>query len=209
MWSTLFYSSRFSSGTMKRAKDSSGIGYSYGSAVATLGTPTTIKSPSRNHKLSRCACKDTLMVVNHEDVHLLRTTSINNSEAVHMDHIIDLDLVSVFYPFSKETRWFIKNPRSYNSWHRACSHFVSFLCCFFYMTMWLYPRLAKVITNNVKIYLFNINPSGLQWLFISWVGAFLVLALRTRWKPLFRTTWTITEETYSLRFTEYPFNFRL
>lgn len=59
---------------------------------------------------------------------------------------------------------------------------ISYLSCvaFFYMTMWLYSRLAKVITNNVKIYLFNINPSGLQWLFISWVGAFLVLALSTR-----------------------------
>ncbi|CAB3233718.1 unnamed protein product [Arctia plantaginis] len=87
---------RFSSGNTKRAKDNSGIGYSYGSAVATLGTPATIKSPnkspSRSHKLSRCACKDQLMLVNHEDMHLLRTSSINNSETVHMDPIIDIGL---------------------------------------------------------------------------------------------------------------------
>ncbi|XP_075984355.1 uncharacterized protein LOC142982007 isoform X3 [Anticarsia gemmatalis] len=80
--------------SMKRAKDNSGIGYSYGSAIASLSTPARCKSPSKSpsnaSKLSRCTCKDQVIVVKDEhEMHLLRTSAIN-SETVNMEPMLDM-----------------------------------------------------------------------------------------------------------------------
>ncbi|XP_028159745.1 tubulin polyglutamylase TTLL4-like isoform X2 [Ostrinia furnacalis] len=76
------YDNRLSylSSSMKRAKDNSGTGYSYGTAIASLSnTPT--KSSSNYSKSQRCTCKDQVIVTNKDEVHnihILRTTAINN-----------------------------------------------------------------------------------------------------------------------------------
>ncbi|XP_045503883.1 uncharacterized protein LOC123700665 isoform X3 [Colias croceus] len=65
---------------MKRAKDNSGTGYSYGSAVAALSSVPTNKSINYN-KGVRCSCKDQVIVTPTDDVykmHVLRTTAINS-----------------------------------------------------------------------------------------------------------------------------------
>uniref|UniRef100_A0A2A4K4M1 Tubulin polyglutamylase TTLL4-like n=1 Tax=Heliothis virescens TaxID=7102 RepID=A0A2A4K4M1_HELVI len=90
------YDNRLSylSTTTKRAKDNSGIGYSYGSAIASLGSTATCKSPTKScssagSKQSR-ARKDLLVIKdnNEHDMHLLRTTAIN--ETVHVEPMMDL-----------------------------------------------------------------------------------------------------------------------
>ncbi|XP_050673994.1 tubulin monoglutamylase TTLL4-like isoform X2 [Leptidea sinapis] len=69
------------SSNMKRAKDNSGSGYSYGSAVAALSTvPTSKTIPS--YKPIRCMCKDEVIVTSKDDpykMHVLRTTAINSN----------------------------------------------------------------------------------------------------------------------------------
>ncbi|XP_073959548.1 uncharacterized protein isoform X3 [Choristoneura fumiferana] len=72
------YDSRlYVSNTTKRAKDNSGTGYSYGTALATLGTTPRTKSPVVPR---RCACKERPLSPKEEthNMHLLRTTAINN-----------------------------------------------------------------------------------------------------------------------------------
>lgn len=80
------------SATTKRAKDNSGIGYSYGSAVASLGN-TACKSPTRTPSSASSKSrqrKDILVIKdnNDHDMHLLRTTAIN--ETVHVEPMMDL-----------------------------------------------------------------------------------------------------------------------
>lgn len=62
---------------MKRAKDNSGTGYSYGTPVS--------NSPNKNSQIYsntlRCTCRDKVIVTPKDDVykmHILRTTAINN-----------------------------------------------------------------------------------------------------------------------------------
>ncbi|CAF4841932.1 unnamed protein product [Pieris macdunnoughi] len=79
------------SNNMKRAKDNSGTGYSYGSAVAALSSVPTNKGLNFS-KASKCSCKDHVIVTPKDDVfkmHLLRTTAINN------DTVDDLPLVPI------------------------------------------------------------------------------------------------------------------
>ncbi|CAK1545623.1 unnamed protein product [Leptosia nina] len=71
------------SSNMKRAKDNSGTGYSYGSAVAALSSVSTNKSLnySKASVHTKCSCKDQVIVTPKDDVfkmHLLRTTAINS-----------------------------------------------------------------------------------------------------------------------------------
>lgn len=66
---------------MKRAKDNSGTGYSYGTAIASLGNSPTKTSSNNYSKSQRCTCKDQVIVTNKDEVHnihILRTTAINN-----------------------------------------------------------------------------------------------------------------------------------
>ncbi|XP_045454529.1 tubulin monoglutamylase TTLL4-like [Melitaea cinxia] len=65
------------SSNMKRAKDNSGTGYSYGTPVS--------NSPNKNSQIYsntlRCTCRDKVIVTPKDDVykmHILRTTAINN-----------------------------------------------------------------------------------------------------------------------------------
>nr|XP_026497509.1 tubulin polyglutamylase ttll-4-like isoform X3 [Vanessa tameamea] len=76
------------SSNMKRAKDNSGTGYSYGTAIAALGN-----SPAKNSQIysknSRCTCRDKVIIAPKEDIykmHILRTTAINND---NVDDISD------------------------------------------------------------------------------------------------------------------------
>ncbi|KAI5644841.1 tubulin-tyrosine ligase family domain-containing protein [Phthorimaea operculella] len=73
------YESRVTS-NLKRAKDNSGTGYSYGSAFATLNTSSpSKKTTSRNYKCYSAPPpqnKDEY----HPNVHILRTTAINNEK---------------------------------------------------------------------------------------------------------------------------------
>ncbi|XP_052753963.1 tubulin monoglutamylase TTLL4-like isoform X4 [Galleria mellonella] len=77
------YDSRLSylSNNMKRVKDNSGTGYSYGTAIATLSTTPVSKSPLNYGKGMRCTCKDQVVISAKDDVHnmhILRTTAINS-----------------------------------------------------------------------------------------------------------------------------------
>lgn len=90
------YDNRIHLNNMKRAKDNSGIGYSYGSAIASLSVPTSCKSPkksppriSNSSKHSRCTCNDQVIVVNEDNMHLLRT-SVINSDTMDTEHVINL-----------------------------------------------------------------------------------------------------------------------
>ncbi|RVE53358.1 hypothetical protein evm_001928 [Chilo suppressalis] len=76
------YDSRLSylSNSMKRAKDNSGTGYSYGTAIASVGSTST-KTVSSYSKSQRCSCKDQVFMANKDEVHnmhILRTTAINS-----------------------------------------------------------------------------------------------------------------------------------
>lgn len=74
------YESRLSylSNTMKRAKDNSGVGYSYGTCIATLSSTPTTKN-SNYTKSSRCSCKNQVLVTTRDhNMHVLRTTAINS-----------------------------------------------------------------------------------------------------------------------------------
>lgn len=80
---------------MKRAKDNSGIGYSYGSAIASL-SHNVCKSPAKSpnspsSKHTRCICKDQVIVMKDDrhDMHLLRTTAIN-SDTVNLEPMMDV-----------------------------------------------------------------------------------------------------------------------
>ncbi|CAG9793454.1 unnamed protein product [Diatraea saccharalis] len=75
------YDSRLSylSSNMKRAKDNSGSGYSYGTAVASVGNTST-KTISSYSKSQRCSCKE-VYLANKDEFHnmqILRTTAINS-----------------------------------------------------------------------------------------------------------------------------------
>ncbi|KAH9643985.1 hypothetical protein HF086_004246 [Spodoptera exigua] len=75
----------------KRAKDNSGIGYSYGSAVASLGSGATPKSPTRSHSSGTKQFrgrKDQMVIKEDHDMHLLRTTAIN--ETVRVEPVMDM-----------------------------------------------------------------------------------------------------------------------
>lgn len=80
----LFSFSRLSylSNNMKRAKDNSGTGYSYGSAIASLGNPP-VKSTSKYSKGQLCSCKEQGIMPSSpaevQNVHILRTTAINDT----------------------------------------------------------------------------------------------------------------------------------
>ncbi|KAL0819085.1 hypothetical protein ABMA28_008355 [Loxostege sticticalis] len=76
------YDNRLSylSSSMKRAKDNSGTGYSYGTAIASLSNSPAKSSPNYS-KSQRCTCKDQVIVTNKDEVHnihILRTTAINS-----------------------------------------------------------------------------------------------------------------------------------
>ncbi|KAJ8711641.1 hypothetical protein PYW08_008595 [Mythimna loreyi] len=79
----------FQSTNTKRAKDNAGFGYSYGSAVASLGNPTPrVKSPHKSPVSTAAKSprprKEVMVIKDHEhDMHLLRTTAIN--ETVHVE----------------------------------------------------------------------------------------------------------------------------
>ncbi|KAM3961183.1 uncharacterized protein ACR2FA_004735 [Aphomia sociella] len=88
------YDSRLSylSNNMKRAKDNSGTGYSYGSAIATLSTTPVTKSPINYTKSIRCTCKDQVLLSTKDDIHnmhILRTTAINNDTVVGDTPIVE------------------------------------------------------------------------------------------------------------------------
>ncbi|XP_068619528.1 tubulin monoglutamylase TTLL4-like isoform X2 [Battus philenor] len=69
------------SSNMKRAKDNSGTGYSYGTAVAVLSGP---KSPTSYQRSLRCSCKDPLKPKDDMyGMHILRTTAINSDTVDH------------------------------------------------------------------------------------------------------------------------------
>ncbi|XP_039759976.1 tubulin polyglutamylase ttll-4-like isoform X2 [Pararge aegeria] len=69
------------SSNMKRAKDNSGTGYSYGTAINALSN-TRARSPTTNYsKSTRCTCRDQVIVAPEEEIykmHILRTTAINS-----------------------------------------------------------------------------------------------------------------------------------
>lgn len=94
------YSRHYLSNNMKRAKDNSGSGYSYGSALASLGNSPLPKSPiSQTYsKNLRCTCKTNDQVTpkeEHHNMHILRTTAIKNEPIDEID--VD-DMVSkLFY----------------------------------------------------------------------------------------------------------------
>ncbi|XP_026735766.1 tubulin polyglutamylase TTLL4-like isoform X4 [Trichoplusia ni] len=99
------YDNRLSylSSNMKRAKDNSGIGYSYGSAIASL-SHNVCKSPAKSpnspsSKHTRCICKDQVIVMKDDrhDMHLLRTTAIN-SDTVNLEPMMDV------LPFPMQSR---------------------------------------------------------------------------------------------------------
>ncbi|XP_028039738.1 tubulin polyglutamylase TTLL4-like isoform X1 [Bombyx mandarina] len=79
------YDSRlgYISSNVKRAKDNSGTGYSYGTTVANAGP--RCKSPTYSKNL-RCSCKDNM---SRDHVQVLRTTAIN-SDTVDVQPIIEL-----------------------------------------------------------------------------------------------------------------------
>ncbi|KAJ8709077.1 hypothetical protein PYW07_008903 [Mythimna separata] len=84
----------FPSTNTKRAKDNAGFGYSYGTAVASLGNATPrVKSPHKSPvstapKPARPR-KDMMVIKDHEqEMHLLRTTAIN--ETVHLEPMMDV-----------------------------------------------------------------------------------------------------------------------
>ncbi|CAG4955064.1 unnamed protein product [Parnassius apollo] len=86
------YDSRLSylSSNMKRAKDSSGTGYSHGTAVACLNTSSHAKSSPVYQKPLRCSCKDQVIVTPKEDMfgmHILRTTAINSETVDHIPKV--------------------------------------------------------------------------------------------------------------------------
>lgn len=84
---------------MKRAKDNSGTGYSYGTAVAALGN-TAAKSVSYPKNV-RCACKDQVIVTPKDDMygmHVLRTSAINSDT---VNDIPVVEVVSLSLPFNR------------------------------------------------------------------------------------------------------------
>ncbi|OWR49776.1 hypothetical protein KGM_212027 [Danaus plexippus plexippus] len=81
----------YRSSNMKRAKDNSGTGYSYGTAIAALGNTPRAKSPT-NYPKSRCNCQNQVIVTPKDEayrVHLLRTSAIN-SETVNDVPVVDM-----------------------------------------------------------------------------------------------------------------------
>ncbi|CAG9567895.1 unnamed protein product [Danaus chrysippus] len=81
----------YRSSNMKRAKDNSGTGYSYGTAIAALGNTPRAKSPT-NYPKSRCNCPNQVIVTPKDEayrVHLLRTSAIN-SETVNDVPVVDM-----------------------------------------------------------------------------------------------------------------------
>lgn len=74
---------------MKRAKDNSGTGYSYGTGIGALGS-SPAKTPSNYSKNTRCICQDQVIIAPKDDVykmHVLRTTAINNETDVVVSFI--------------------------------------------------------------------------------------------------------------------------
>lgn len=75
---------------MKRAKDNSGTGYSYGTAIAALGS-SPAKSPSNYSKSIRCTCRDQVVIAPKDDMykmHVLRTTAINSETVDISDEVV-------------------------------------------------------------------------------------------------------------------------
>ncbi|XP_013186188.2 tubulin polyglutamylase ttll-4 isoform X2 [Amyelois transitella] len=69
------------SNNTKRAKDNSGTGYSYGTAIASLSSPPRSRTTNLNEvKNARCSCKEVIVTPRDEfhNVHVLRTTAINS-----------------------------------------------------------------------------------------------------------------------------------
>ncbi|KAL4717199.1 hypothetical protein ACJJTC_017086 [Scirpophaga incertulas] len=96
------YDNRLShlSSSMKRAKDNSGTGYSYGSAIANLNQSPVNKCNNNYSKSQRCTCKDQVIVTNKDEtqnVHILRTTAINN-ETVDRTPILELSRQDTLTP---------------------------------------------------------------------------------------------------------------
>ncbi|XP_049885995.1 tubulin monoglutamylase TTLL4-like isoform X2 [Pectinophora gossypiella] len=85
------YDSRVTA-NMKRAKDNTGTGYSYGSAIATLGNPPYSKSPANFARVKSSNYKEQHHVASAKpechNMHVLRTTAINN-ETVDDDPVIE------------------------------------------------------------------------------------------------------------------------
>ncbi|CAH2054752.1 unnamed protein product, partial [Iphiclides podalirius] len=77
------------SNNMKRAKDNSGTGYSYGTAVAALTTGLRTKSPPPYPRSLYCSCKDQVVAPKDDiyGMHILRTTAINNETVDHMPRV--------------------------------------------------------------------------------------------------------------------------
>ncbi|CAH0731991.1 unnamed protein product, partial [Brenthis ino] len=77
------------SSNMKRVKDNSGTGYSYGTAIAALGS-SPAKSPSNYSKSIRCTCRDQVVIAPKDDMykmHVLRTTAINSETVDISDEV--------------------------------------------------------------------------------------------------------------------------
>ncbi|XP_023939031.2 tubulin monoglutamylase TTLL4 isoform X2 [Bicyclus anynana] len=85
--------SPYLSNNMKRAKDNSGTGYSYGTAINALSHSRSRSPPPTNYsKSTRCTCRDQVIVAPKDDVykmHILRTTAIN-SETVDNIPVIEV-----------------------------------------------------------------------------------------------------------------------
>ncbi|KAJ2954685.1 hypothetical protein O0L34_g2982 [Tuta absoluta] len=73
------YESRVTS-NLKRAKDNSGTGYSYGSAFATLNTSSPSKQNTKRNYKCYSAPPAQAKEEYHPNVHILRTTAINNEK---------------------------------------------------------------------------------------------------------------------------------
>ncbi|XP_045779216.1 tubulin polyglutamylase ttll-4-like isoform X1 [Maniola jurtina] len=77
---------------MKRAKDNSGTGYSYGTAINALGNAHPRSPPTNYSKSTRCTCRDQVIVTPKDEtykMHILRTTAIN-SDTVDDIPVIEL-----------------------------------------------------------------------------------------------------------------------
>ncbi|XP_053615363.1 tubulin monoglutamylase TTLL4-like isoform X6 [Plodia interpunctella] len=77
------------SGNMKRAKDNSGTGYSYGTAIASLSSPPRSRTNAQNEaKNARCTFKESVVIARDDfhNGHVLRTTVINGEAVGDFPH---------------------------------------------------------------------------------------------------------------------------
>lgn len=97
-FSHLSYLSR----NMKRAKDNSGTGYSYGTAINTLSSTPARYSPTNYSKSTRCTCRDQVIVAPKDEMYkmqILRTTAINSDTVDDIPVIEVVSLLSFFLCF--------------------------------------------------------------------------------------------------------------